>query len=318
MFANDPKLFTFPSKVQERADRATTALSLCTQPSRPTLTLKIPSISLCLLSFNMRFDLPSQLLLLSSLPFLTMSLPFQPRKASLQPRASYSVVNIDGSSGSAPSSSGALQAAETTIVQSVDFTKTITAPAQTLPPTTKTLLSTVTVEETQPAATILKTITDESTIVSTVSISIVDAAGPSTTTCTTLYETSVSTIPLPTTISPFNSTSPPLHSLPLQYPLRHQYRSSIRRRWCPFQSHPLPASQPRPLFLSSQAPYNGIQHTRSGMLRRQRCHTRPRLLRVQEACGRTLQEPGRGDSAREKDVGMRWATKGRDEWIYGN
>ncbi|KAL8793016.1 MAG: hypothetical protein Q9195_004420 [Heterodermia aff. obscurata] len=192
----------------------------------------------------MLFNLPSRLVLLSSLPLLTDSLPFQPREAFVQRRAAtYSVVAVDGSSGSAPSSSFAQQAAATTVIQSVDVTETITAPAQTVPPATETRLSTITVEKTQPAktvdvtlpaATILKTISADSTSVSTVSISVVPDASTLTIsyTPTLVTSTSSSTSSRETSTTVNTSTSSTFTSL------SHSLASSI--------STTIPTPQPHP------------------------------------------------------------------------
>lgn len=202
-------------------NRATTfTVHLLHNPPGTVKTISYPSIPISYPSIKMRFDLPSQLLLLSSLPFLITSLPSQPRRAFLDRR--YSVVAVDGSSDSAATSSLQPLAAETTIKQTIDVTETVTGPTKTVTPTTE-ILSTVTVQVTQPASTmdvtqpastILKTVTKDTTSISTVSISVVDAAGPSTTSDCDTSSTPLSTLPASSTTTIPTSSSNATNSIP--------------------------------------------------------------------------------------------------------
>ncbi|KAL8822545.1 MAG: hypothetical protein Q9191_006716 [Dirinaria sp. TL-2023a] len=141
----------------------------------------------------MRSALPSALLALT-LPLLSSCAPLQPQAPRpVVKRASYSVVAVDGSSGSAATSDSGQPAAATTLVQTHETTKTVTAPASTKPPKTEVILSTVvvqnpqvtkTVDVTEPGKTTVITVTKEipdSPSPSAESYTIVNPAGPSTT-----------------------------------------------------------------------------------------------------------------------------------------
>ncbi|KAL9632606.1 MAG: hypothetical protein Q9164_005213 [Protoblastenia rupestris] len=100
---------------------------------------------------------------ISSLILLSQALPFRLREPAIRPRAKYSVVAVDGSSGNslAPTDARDRGVVATTIVQTQDQIRTVTAPAKTQPPATETIISTKIVEEKGPAKTVEKFVTKD-------------------------------------------------------------------------------------------------------------------------------------------------------------
>ncbi|KAK4691286.1 hypothetical protein P7C71_g5677, partial [Lecanoromycetidae sp. Uapishka_2] len=125
----------------------------------PSKAIQTPQTSFAMLQLMSHLFISFSLLLLTASAF-----PIKPQEPpALQRRAAYSVVAVDGGTAATSTADAAQPPPATTIIQSVDETITVTAPAITLPPSTDTIVATQVVTDSEPAQTVEVVVTHDIT-----------------------------------------------------------------------------------------------------------------------------------------------------------